>query len=368
MAVAALAFQGLCLLGAWDFRRQQRSNAAAKPPVSILKPLKGADPQIYEGFRSHCVQAYPEYEIVFGVNDATDDAVPYVERLQREFPKVPIRLVVCSEVLGANRKVSNVVRLLREAKYEHVLINDSDIRVPQGYLAEAMGWFADANVGMVTCMYRAIAGRTLWSKCEALGISMDFMPPVLAARFLEGRVYFGLGSTLAVSKSAVAGMGGLETIVDHLGDDYELGTRIADSGKQVVLAESVVETFVHDYSFRQFLDHQLRWARTVRSSRPAGYMGMIITFGVLWSAVAVAVSAGAVWSWAALAANVAARLLVTKVVADGILDDKNVWRLMWLMPFRDLLAPMIWAGGLFGDKIVWRGETFRLERGKLCRD
>ncbi len=367
LALGALAFQALCLLGAWDFRQQRRPEPGAQPPVSLLKPLKGADPEMYESFRSHCQQEYGEYEILFGVNDGGDPAVAYVERLKQEFPNLPIRLIVCSEVLGANRKVSNVARLLQEAKHEHVLINDSDIRVPADYLARVMAWFREPQVGMVTCMYRAIAGKTLWSKVEALGIAMDFMPPVLAARFLEGRVYFGLGSTLAVSKSAVAAMGGLEKIVDHLADDYELGTRIADAGKKVVLSEVVVETFVHDYSWREFWDHQLRWARTVRSSRPGGYTGMVITFGLLWSLLAIAWSAGAAWSWALLAGNVLARLVVTKAVGDGIVGDTSVWRWMWLMPLRDLLAPVIWAAGLFGDRIVWRGETFRLEQGRLVR-
>lgn len=367
MALGALAFQGLCLLGAWDFRRQKQPSSGPPLPVSILKPLKGADPQMYESFRSHCVQQYPQYEILFGVNEAGDPAAAYVERLKQEFPHIPIRLIVCDEVVGANRKVSNVARLLREARHEHVLINDSDIRVPQDYLARVMPWFGDPNVGMVTCMYRAVAGRTLWSKCEALGITMDFMPPVLGARFLEGRVYFGLGSTLAVSETAVAAIGGLEQIVDHLADDYELGTRIADAGKKVVLSEVIVETFVHDYSFREFWDHQLRWARTVRSSRPGGYFGMIVTFGIAWSLLAVLGSGGAWWSWALLGANAAARLLVTKAVAEGILGDKSPWRRIWLMPLREALAPLIWAGGLFGDRIVWRGETFRLRQGKLLR-
>jgi len=368
LALGALAFQALCLLGAWDFRRQKRPAGAAVPPVSILKPLKGADPQMYESLRSHCVQEYPAYEILFGVNDPNDEALAYVERLKQEFPQVPLRAVICSDVLGANRKASNLARLVREARYEHVVINDSDICVPPSYLKDVMAWFDDPQVGMVTCPYRAVAGKTLWSKVESLGVSMDFMPPVLAARFLEGRVYFGLGSTMAASKQAIAAMGGFETIADYLADDYELGTRIADAGYTVVLSEVVVETFVADHSFRSFFDHQLRWGRTVRSSRPGGYAGVVTTFGMVWSALALVFSSGAPWAWGLLAANVLARLLVFQVVGVGLMGHAAAWRLIWLMPLRDLvLAPYIWLLSLGGSRIVWRGESFRLHKGKLTR-
>lgn len=323
---------------------------------------------MYESFRSHCVQEYPAYEILFGVNDPGDEALTYVERLKQEFPQVPIRTIVCSDVLGANRKASNLARLVKEARYEHVVINDSDIRVPQNYLRDVMAWFGVPKVGMVTCPYRAIAGHTLWSKVESLGVTMDFMPPVLAARFLEGRVYFGLGSTMAATKQAIAAMGGFEGIADYLADDYELGTRIVDAGYKVVLSELVVETFVAEHSFKSFFDHQLRWGRTVRSSRPAGYAGVVTTFGLFWSVLALALSSCAAWAWGLLAANVLGRLLVFQVVGVGLMGHAAAWRLIWLMPLRDLvLAPLIWVLSLGGSRIVWRGESFRLHKGKLNR-
>ncbi len=376
LAMGALAFHALCLLGARDFRGQKTPDATALPPVSILKPLKGADPEMYESFRSHCLQDFPQYEIVFGVNDASDEALAYVERLRAEFPHVPLRVIVCADVIGANRKVSNLAQMLREAKYEHVVINDSDIRVPADYLRRVMAWFANASpnpsaspakTGMVTCMYRAVAGKTLWSKVESLGVTMDFMPPVLAARYLEGRVYFGLGSTMAVSKEAVRAMGGLESIADYLADDYELGTRIADAGYNVVLADVVVETFVADYDWARFIDHQLRWGRTVRSSRPGGYFGIVITFGIFWSLLAMAFSGCAGWSLALLLANVVARLVVLQVIGVGIIGHKEAWSMSWLLPLRDLLSPFIWLFSLGGERVVWRGEVFRLRRGKLER-
>ncbi len=378
LALGALAFHGLCLLGAMSFRRQKRpalelaSDCAATPlPVSILKPLKGADSEMYESFRSHCLQDYPSlYEIIFGVNDANDEALAYVERLRAEFPQMPVRVIVCSQVTGANRKVSNLAQMLAEAKYEHVVINDSDIRVSKDYLRRVMAWFAQEvggakKTGMVTCMYRAVAGKTLWSKVESLGVTMDFMPPVLAARFLEGRVYFGLGSTMAVTKESVQAMGGMESIADYLADDYELGTRIADAGYEVVLADAVVETFVADYDWQRFIDHQLRWGRTVRSSRPSGYFGVVITFGVFWSLLAVIFSSASVWSVGLLVANVVARLVVLQVIGVNIVGHREVWSMSWLIPLRDLLSPFIWLFSMGGERIVWRGEVFRLRHGKL---
>jgi ceramide glucosyltransferase len=373
MAIGAVAFQVLCLLGAWDFRRQKFREPDPLPPVSILKPLKGADPEMYESFRSHCLQDYPEYEIIFGVSDAADEAVRFVERLKAEYPQQAIRMLVCTNVVGANRKVSNLAEMMQVAKFEHVVINDSDIRVPADYLRRVIPGFdggrvGSAKVGMVTCLYRAIAGRNFWSKMESLGVTMDFMPPVLAARFLEGRVYFGLGSTMAVRKEAVQAIGGLESIADYLADDYELGTRIADAGYTVVLSDVVVETFVPEYTAAQFFDHQLRWGRAVRSSRPGGYAGVIVTFGFFWSLLAMLLSGAAWWSPALLAVNVFARLIVTQVVGGGIIGHGEAWKLIWLMPLRDLLAPYIWLFSLGGSRIVWRGEIFRLRKGKLSRD
>src|SRR5262244_3631021 len=197
MAICGMGFYALCLWSARAFRRAARKPAAAfAPPVSILKPLRGVDPQMYESFRSHCVQDYPEYEIIFGVSEADDPAVEAVEQLVREFPKCRIRLLVCPEVLGNNRKTSNLVQMLAFARYDHLLINDSDILVTPDYLRRVMEPFARAEVGMVTCPYRGIAARTLGSRLESLGISTDFSAGVLAAQALEGGMRFGLGSTL----------------------------------------------------------------------------------------------------------------------------------------------------------------------------
>ncbi len=185
----------------------------ALPPISILKPLKGTDPEIYESFRSHCLQDYPEYEIIFGVSDPNDPAIESVKALQREFPDRRIQLLVSPKILGANVKVSNLAQMLTEARYDHLIVNDSDIRVEPDYLRRVIAPLADSRVGMVTCLYRGVAGATLGSRLEALGISTDFCPSVLAARQLEGGIRFGLGSTLAFRRAELEKIGGFIAFV-----------------------------------------------------------------------------------------------------------------------------------------------------------
>ena len=237
-AIAGIAYSLICLWSAhrflWDRAVvSQPVERAILPPVSILKPLKGEDPEIFESFRSHCVQEYPEYELIFGVSDLDDPAVHAVERLRQEFPMRAIQLVVCSETLGPNAKVSNLVRMLAAARYDHLIVSDSDIRVEPDYLRKVTAPLSDTRIGMVTCLYRGIAGPTLGSRLESLGISTDFCAGVLVARLLEGGVRFGLGSTMAFRRSDLKAMGGFESLTDHLADDYELGKRIAELGREV---------------------------------------------------------------------------------------------------------------------------------------
>ena len=282
--VSSFFYYLLCLWSARAFLRANDPGVAAispqnLPTVSILKPLKGIDPEIYESFRSHCVQDYPaQYEIIFGVSDATDPAVASVEQLQREFSGLTIKLVVCPKILGANVKVSNLEQMLLESRYEHILVNDSDIRVEPDYLRNVVAPLRNSDVGMVTCLYRGVAAPTLASQLEALGISTDFAAGVLAARMLEGGLRFGLGSTLAFRKRDLERIGGFRSIVDYLADDYELGRRIAGLGLKVVLSKVVVETHLAAYDLRGFVAHQMRWARGVRDARLGGYIGLASYF------------------------------------------------------------------------------------------
>src|SRR5438270_600883 len=366
LAICGMGFYLLCLWSAGRFQRQgQQPRPAFTPPVTILKPLRGVDPQMYESFRSHCVQDYPEYEIIFGVSEADDPAAQAVEQLIREFPECKIRLLVCPEVLGNNRKTSNLVQMLAFARYDHLLINDSDILVAPDYLRRVMAPFARPEVGMVTCPYRGIAANTLGSRLESIGISTDFIAGVLAARQIEGGIHFALGSTLAMSRAALEAIGGLRPLVDYLADDFELGYRIAKSGYEVVLAEIVVETHLPAYSFREFFDHQLRWARSTRDSRRLGYLGLLLTFGLPWAIFAVLFAPLSWWSWTILAAAAALRAAVALKVGEGVVQDKAVRRNLWLLPLRDLVAFWVWFASFADNKVHWRGDVFILERGKI---
>lgn len=364
LAIGGCGYYLLCWWCARDFLRAPHSSSTFAPPVSILKPLRGTDPGMYESFRSHCAQQYPEYELIFAVSDKADPAVAEVERLQREYPQRAIRLMVCERILGPNGKVSGLAQMLPEARYDYLIVNDSDIRVEADYLSRIMAPFADPQVGMVTCLYRGIAARTFWSLLEAAGINSDFAAGVLVARWLQG-VGFGLGSTLAFPRRALEEIGGFEPLLEYLADDYELGARIAASGKQVVLSDVVVEHRLPDYSARSFAEHQLRWDRAVRDSRPAGYAGLAVTFGVVWAMLAVALSAGALWSWALLLVVFAARALMALAVGRRVLGDQEMAGRLWRLPLRDTVALLLWAWSFAGHSITWRGQKFSLRRGRL---
>jgi len=362
-----------CILCIWagirfpSQRRRAHGPASGLPPVSILKPLKGTDPEIYASLRSHCVLNYPQYEILFGVTHGDDPAIPVVEKLIAEFPDRAIRLVRCDKELGANGKVSSLVQLAAVATHDFFLVNDSDIRVEPGYLRQVVTELQAPETGLVTCLYRGVAADTLASALESMSISTDFMAGVLAARQIESGLRFGLGSTLAFRRRELQAIGGFEAIVDYLADDYELGSRIAARSLKVKLSESVVETYLPAYNMAGFFSHQLRWARTIRASRAGGYAGLLFTFTLPWAVLTFILARGASWAWGLLVAALAARVAMALVTSQLVLCDRGFLRWFWLLPFRDFLAVVIWLGGLVGRKIVWRGEAFDLKNGKLTR-
>jgi ceramide glucosyltransferase len=380
LTVGGLVYMLLALLGARSYAHhcgRILATSANQPPyapdVTILKPVKGVDPRMYLGFVSHCTQQYAgNFEIVFGVSSLDDPAVAEIERLRSEFPAVAISLVECREHLGTSGKVSNLVQMLRHARYGHILINDSDILVSPHYLTRVMECFRDPHVGMVTAPYlgRTAAGGealTLWARLEALGISTDFLPGVLTARFLEGGIHFGLGSTLAVPRTILDQIGGLQPLVEYLADDYEIGVRIARAGYRVQLCGERVETTVPAYRFRNFCDHQLRWARSTRDSRRLGYLGLGITYCIPWALLNCIASGFALWSFTLLSLVCLARVSVALTVGVGILRDEQVLRDLWLLPLRDLFGLAFWAWSFASDSVVWRGQRFHLQNGRITR-
>jgi ceramide glucosyltransferase len=354
---------------AWRRSRRRLIATGFSPGVSVMKSLKGVDPEMLEAFRSHCRQQYAgEFELLFGVSSLAEPAANVVEELQREFPAVAIQLIECPRRLGSNGKVSTLAQMTAQARYPYLLINDSDITVSPRYLERVMGRFAPragAPVGMVTALYRGRAHGTLAARLEALGIAADFMPGVLVARIIERGLHFGLGSTLAVSREALEKSGGLLPLVDRLADDYELGARIARAGYRIELCPEVVETAVPAYGWRGFIEHQLRWLRTVRMSRPGGYAGLVFTHALAWALLNVLASGAGPLSIWLLCMCFFLRLAQAMSIGAGVLADRHVIETLWLLPVRDLLAMALWVAGFAGDTIVWRGQRFALDRGQL---
>ena len=374
LSLAGLGYYLLALWSARNFQHQlRRALPDFQPGVSILKPVKGLDPEMYSSFASHCVQQYQgPYEILFGVSSMDDPAVSAIERLKDEFPQRTIRLVLCPELLGANGKVSNLTQMLSSAQYDYILINDSDIKVSSLYLRRIMGCFQlvkrrGGRVGMVTALYRGQARGSIGSRMEALGIATDFIAGVLTARQLEDGIRFGLGSTLAVTRQALEAIGGLEPLVDYLADDYELGARIWHNGFEVVLSGEVVDTFLPAYSFGQFLAHQIRWSRSTRDSRKLGYAGLVFTYGLPWAMCNLVASGASLSSIALLSLTLLARVALALAVGVGVLGDRKVLRDLWLLPARDMVALGIWIWSYAGNTVAWRGQHFSLKDGKMSR-
>jgi ceramide glucosyltransferase len=379
LVAASMVYCLLVNIAAWSFRlycaKHRRRIAALPvplPSVSILKPVKGVDDGMYEAFRSHCVQQYSgDYELLFGAGSEDDSAVEAVHRLIAEFPERSIRLVICPLRLGTNGKVSNLIQMQAEARYDYLLIDDSDIRVGERYLERVMGQFSAASkkpVGMVTALYRGRAAKwTLGAALEELGIATDFQAGVLASRIVERGIHFGLGSTLAVRRDALEAAGGLVGLVDQLADDYEMGARIDAAGYAIRLAPEVVETSVPAYGLAGFWSHQLRWARTVRDSRQGGYVGLIITHTLPLACANLLASGASLWSILLLGLAFFLRLGTAMQVGAGVLMDRQVVANLWLLPVRDFVGFLVWVWGFAGNTIEWRGERFVLKGGRLVK-
>jgi ceramide glucosyltransferase len=353
-AVAAAAYYLLAIVAAWWGRSPTCPDRAGRrpAPLSILKPVHGRDPRFYEAIFSHAVQDYREFEILFGVSDPRDPALQDIARLKREFPGRRIEVLVV-ETTAPNAKVGVLAELAKRARYPLLLVNDSDIVAPPGYLRAVTAPLADPKVGLVTCLYCGAADS--WAaRCEALGIATEFAPSVLVARLL-GQAEFALGSTMVFRAETLRQIGGFEAIADYLADDYQLGRHIHELGYGIEFAPVVVETDLGGESWAQTWRHQLRWSRTIRVSRPAGYFGYVVTHATLWALVALA--AGQWWA-AALALGL--RMVAGVVVGAGVLKDRRVLKDFWLMPLRDLFGFAVWLAGLFGHTVCWRDRVLRL--------
>ncbi len=347
-----------CVLVVVAARRYLR--AAAPPPtkpepISILKPLHGLDQDLESNLRTFFEQDYPAFEILFAVRDPNDPAIPLVERLQREYPHISSRLLITGEPPYPNAKVYSLDRMTGAAAYDLLVMSDSDIRAGRDLLWTVAAEFQDPAIGVATCPYRAVGGPSIWSRLEAVGMNTEFWAGVLAARMLEG-MNFAVGPTSAARKRVLDAIGGFDAVKDYLAEDFMLGRLAAGHGARVVLSRAVVEHHIGSQPALPNLAHRLRWNRSTRRSRPAGYIGQIFTNPLPLAMMLIALRPD--W-WPAAAAALVLRALAARVVAVEVLGGRTGWL---LLPWQDLLAFVFWVAGFFGNTIHWRGRDYLLLR------
>lgn len=334
--------------------RRTAPSAAFHPGVSVLKPLRGLDPNTYPAFVSQVRQDYPHFEVLFGVRDEDDPAAQQVRRLQAEFPQAPVRLIVGSPTVP-NGKVGVLIELAQHARYPVWVVNDSDIKVTSAYLCRVVAPLADPAIGLVTCPYRAGA-HTLPAAWEAFGIATDFMPSTLVAQ-LFGVRDFGLGSTLAFHAADLKAAGGFAAIADYLADDYQLAKRITSFGKRALLSRCVVETSLGDATWPGVWRHQLRWARTIRTSKGGGYAGLFITQAGVWASAAF--MCGLPGPAILL---VLLRILSALITGGWVLRSGLAVLLCWLAPVWDHFAFCVWVASYAGREVRWRDRVLKIDR------
>ncbi|MGC2659642.1 MAG: bacteriohopanetetrol glucosamine biosynthesis glycosyltransferase HpnI [Bryobacteraceae bacterium] len=355
--VPAAAYQVLAIIAELRHAalriRETRRTRTFRPGVSVLKPLRGSDPTMYEAFVSQARQNYPEFEILFGVGSMEDSAVAVVRRLQVAFPDADIRLIAGSSD-AANRKVGVLDNLARHAKHSIWVVNDSDIEVGPDYLESVVAPLADPAIGVVTCPYRPDpqSAATTW---EAVGVATDFIPSTLTAP-LAGVREFGLGSTLAFRGSDFREAGGFPAIADYLADDYHLARAITGLGKRVLLSPYIVGTSLGDTDWRGVWHHQLRWSRTIRLSRSDGFAGIPITHTGVWALLACLLGA-----WPVALGLLILRLGSALLSAGLVLRSPRIAALSWLAPVWDFYALAIWLTSYRSNDVRWRDRSLTID-------
>jgi ceramide glucosyltransferase len=366
LAAAPLVYYLVAIIEAVRFFRGERARQLPEfaPPVSLLKPVHGVDFASRINFESFCRQNYPEYEILFCVNDMDDPAVPLLRQLMLDFPQRSIRILSNAPKIGSNKKVNNLVLLAREAKHEIIVQSDGDVRVSPDYLKNVVAEFADPAVGVVSCFYRGVAEKNFWAELEAVGAASDFFAGALVAN-LPGQVTFALGASVATTNTWLAKIGGYEALADLLADDYEIGNRVHRAGGKVLLSREAVWTMYPAQTLKSFWEHQVRWARTVRLVRPASFFGLVVTHGLPWCLLAAAVAPSAWMGAGFLGAYLVLRLLMAWVAGVWGVGDEVLRRKLWLVPVRDAIYFAVWLAGFTSNRVKWGGVEYAIEGGKM---
>jgi len=334
------------------------------PPVSILKPVRGLDPDAYENFASFCRQDYPDYEILFCVGDTNDPAFPLLEQLIREFPERRIRILVGSGRDAANDKVAKLVRLVDEASHEYLVISDSDVRVKPNYLRKILAPLTNPRVGAVTCFYVPTEDTSWVQSLQDVGMLSDFYPGILVAKQLDG-VKFALGPTIATTRTRLQAFGGYASLENRPADDLLVGRLIADQGYEVTLLPYSISTVPDYQSLKELFHKRLRWITVMRHMRPWGHIGLIFTLGLPWALLAVAVHPTFAIAASYLGGYLLFRIALTAVVGAWGLRQRDVWGKMLLVPVWDALACLIWLVSFTRKSIRWRGQDYLIRNGEL---
>jgi len=359
----ALAAAAMCytVVASFAVRLRMRPAPAVRldeaPAVTILKPLCGAEHELYECLRSFCNQEYPRFQIVFGVSDGDDPAVDVVNRLQCEFPAIDMQIAIDRRQHGSSRKVSNLINMMPLARHDYLVISDSDVRVMRDYLARVTSPLLDPEVGIVTCAYRGNPRPGLWSLLGSLFINDWFMPSVRVAA-MSGSRSFAFGATIAIRRNVLASVGGFASIANQLADDYRLGELTRRLGLRTVLSDVVVETCVDEHSFGDLVRHELRWLRTIRAVRPLGYSFSFITFGV---PVAGFGSLLAACAWPALT-FLGITVLARVMLHWSVRKPNSALTYLFVLPLRDGLSLALWAWGFVTRRVHWRDDRYRVTR------
>ena len=367
LATAALGYLLTACIAVWlsSNKRLPRTVSALRP-VTVLKPLCGAEPALYEDLRSLCMQVYPVVQIIFGVQHPADPALEVVRRLQAEFPRLDIAVVIDPRRHGHSAKVSNLINMMSVARHDWLVLADSDVRVPPGYLEDVCAPLADPGVGIVTCPYRgrpvAAAGRArLWSELGALFVNDWFMPSVRVAALFGSRS-FAFGATIALRREALSAIGGFPAIADQLADDYRLGELTRRQGLATVLSHVMVETSVDEPSFRQLVQHETRWLRTIRAVRPGGYAASAVTFSLPVAVLGCALAGASAGALILLSATAAARVMLHLLVYAPEPALGGSRRRLWALPASDVLGFALWCRGFAAREVQWRHQRYRVAR------
>jgi ceramide glucosyltransferase len=366
--LTSTAFTGLTIAAILRFlARRRAAKRTFLPPVTLFKPLHGAEPNLEEHLETFFRQDYPEFEILFGARVASDAGLQAARRVAARYPHVPVKFVLTGEPWHSNAKVSTLELMEKAAAHDIFIVSDSDVRVNPNYIREVAMPFADEKVGAVTCLYRGVAGRGLWSKLEAAGMSIEMSAGVLVADLMEG-MQFTLGPTMAMRRACVREIGGFGMLGSYCADDFVLGNAIAANGHTVVLSTHAIDHMVLNTNFADSVKHQIRWMRSTRFSRPKGHFGTCLTFSVpfgLISGLAAAALRHPLLALGLLAYSVLSRVLLALFVGAAVVGDRHLLRTALLFPLRDLLGFIYWAASYGDSEIVWRNQVYRLTSGGL---